>query len=211
MGSGPGNLIVISAPSGAGKTSLVQAVITRMEGISASVSHTTRARRGSEEDGKDYFFVDHETFRHLIDEGDFLEHAEVFGNLYGTSNAQIQRTLDNGTDLLLEIDWQGARSIRQVFPGTVSIFVLPPSEAALRQRLIGRGGDDPSVIEQRMRSARGEMSHFAEYEFLVINDEFDRALEELCMIIGACRLKTQARRPDLGSDLRDLMASTDTL
>jgi len=208
---GTGNLIVISAPSGAGKTSLVQAVITRMEGLSASVSHTTRARRGSEEDGKDYFFIDHATFLRKVEEGDFLEYAEVFGNLYGTSNAQIQRTLDNGTDLLLEIDWQGARSIRLVFPGAVSIFVLPPSESALRERLIGRGGDESAVIEQRMRAARGEMSHFGEYEFLVVNDDFDRALEELCMIIGACRLKTQTRRPNLGSDLSDLMASVDTL
>ncbi len=211
MASGPGNLVVISAPSGAGKTSLVQAVIGRMDGVCASVSHTTRTRRPSETDGKDYFFIDHATFRAKVDEGDFLEYAEVFGNLYGTSNAQIQRTLGNGTDLLLEIDWQGARSIRQAYPRAVSIFILPPSESALKQRLLGRGGDDPAVIEQRMRSAQGEMSHFAEYEFLVVNDDFDRALEELCVIIAACRLKTQIRTPNLESDLTDLMASAETL
>lgn len=211
MESRPGNLIVISAPSGAGKTSLVHALMKHMDGIRASVSHTTRARRPGENDGEDYFFVDEPTFREMIAGNKFLEYAEVFGNLYGTSNKQIQLVLDNGTDLLLEIDWQGARRIRETYPGSVSIFVLPPSEAALRERLVGRAGDEAVVIEQRMQAARSEMSHFAEYEFLLVNDDFDVALEELCAIVRACRLKTALRRRALGPDLARLIASGDAV
>ncbi len=206
-----GNLIIISAPSGAGKTSLVQALIACMDDISASISHTTRPCRPSETNGEDYIFVDEVTFRQMITAGDFLEYAEVFTNLYGTSQAQIQRTLSNGTDLLLEIDWQGARSIRRAFPNAVSIFILPPSTAALRERLIERGGDDPRVIEQRMQAAIGEISHFCEYEFLLVNKDFDKALEELCAIIHACRLKTAIQRQRLGPDLGGLIAPANAL
>ena len=143
----------------------------------------------------------------MIEAGDFLEHASVFGNLYGTSQAQIRRTLDTGKDLLLEIDWQGARSIRAAYPETVSIFILPPSEAALKERLIGRGMDDREVIDRRMQSARGEISHFGEYEFSVVNDDFEQAFDELCLIIRACRLKTSSRRRRVGSLTGELIAS----
>ena len=211
MDQSPGNLIVISAPSGAGKTSLVRALISRMENIAASVSHTTRTCRPGEEDGIDYFFVTESEFQKMIADADFLEHAKVFGNLYGTSLTQIERTLANGTDLLLEIDWQGARAIRAAYPQTVSIFILPPSEATLKKRLIDRGMDGPDVINQRMQAAMGEISHFSEYEFLVVNDNFERAFEELCLIIRACRLKTAPQRTRLHSKLRSLMASVDTL
>lgn len=207
MPSSTGNLIVISAPSGAGKTSLVQALIGRMDGISSSISHTTRVRRPTETDDEDYFFVSDSTFRKMIANGEFLEYAKVFGNLYGTSKTQIQHRLDAGVDLLLDIDWQGARIIRQAYPDAISIFILPPSEAALRERLVGRGDERPTVIEERMRSANSEMSHFEEYEFLLINDDFERALDELGGIIGACRLKTASQRRHLGPDLGGLIAS----
>ncbi|MDP6183323.1 MAG: guanylate kinase [Gammaproteobacteria bacterium] len=206
-----GNLIVISAPSGAGKTSLVRAMVASTDAVSTSTSYTTRSRRAGETEGEDYFFVDKEAFRQMISNGDFLEHAEVFGNLYGTSRAQVQRSLDNGIDLMLEIDWQGARNVRRVFPEAVSIFILPPSKEVLRERLIGRGGDNLQVIEQRMEAAMSEMSHFGEYEFLVINDDFDQALEEVCAIVTACRLKTAVQRRRLRPNLAGLMASADAL
>ncbi|MFT4580453.1 MAG: guanylate kinase [Gammaproteobacteria bacterium] len=207
----PGNLIVLSAPSGAGKTSLVHAVIDRLERVSSSVSHTTRARRPNEVDGEDYFFVSTSEFEHMIARGDFIEHAEVFGNLYGTSQSEIQKMLDNGIDLLLEIDWQGARSIRQSHPRARSIFILPPSNAALRKRLLGRAGDDPDVIENRMQAAASEMSHYDEYEFLLINDDFERTLGEFCLIIQACRLSTDSQRARFTSTLDELMASAVTI
>jgi len=211
MKPNPGNLIVISAPSGAGKTSLVRALTERMENVVASISHTTRPCRPGEVDGIDYFFVAEPEFQTMIVEGDFLEHAKVFGNLYGTSLGQIQRTLDNGTDLLLEIDWQGARSIRDIYPEVVSIFIMPPSQAALRERLVGRGKDGQEVIESRMQAAVSEISHYREYEFLVVNDEFERALDELSLIINACRLKTASQRNRLGRSVASLMASADTV
>ena len=147
----------------------------------------------------------------MIARGDFIEHAEVFGNLYGTSQSEIQKMLDNGFDLLLEIDWQGARSIRQSHPRARSIFILPPSGAALRERLLGRAGDDPDVIEKRMQAAVSEMSHYAEYEFLLINDDFERTLDEFCVIIRACRLSTDSQRVRLASTLDQLMASAVTI
>ena len=211
MNSNSGNLLIISAPSGAGKTSLVNSVIARMGNIAASISHTTRTCRPGERDGVDYFFVDEAEFEKMIQAGDFLEHAQVFGNLYGTSFKQIHRTLDTGQDLLLEIDWQGARSIRSSYSDAVSIFVMPPSEAALRERLVGRGMDGEEVINQRMQAAMSEISHYREYEFLVVNDDFERALEELCLIVSACRLKTASQRNRLSDSLGRLMASADTV
>jgi len=202
-----GNLFVISAPSGAGKTSLVHGLLECVDSISASVSHTTRGIRPGETDGEDYFFVDDAAFRTMIDAGDFLEHAEVFGNLYGTSVSQIHRTLDSGTDLILEIDWQGGRSVRERYPDTVSIFILPPSEATLRQRLVGRGRDDDETIEQRMRAAVSEMSHYAEYEYLLVNDDFDEALAALRSIVVASRLKTPIQLKRLAPVVGELLAS----
>ena len=211
MATNPGNLIVISAPSGAGKTSLVQALIKRMDNLSASVSHTTRVCRPNETEGENYYFVSKDDFQQMISRDDFVEYAEVFDNLYGTSRAEIQRMLNKGVDLLLEIDWQGARSIRQSHPEVHSIFILPPSQAALRQRLVGRGGDRPEIIEQRMQTAVGEMSHFEEYEYLLINDDFDQAVDELSLIIRACRLKTDPQRRRYKPNLKLLLASVDTI
>jgi guanylate kinase len=203
----PGQLFVVSAPSGAGKTSLVNALIETTDGIAASVSHTTRDQRPGETDGEDYFFVERTEFARMATADEFLEHAEVFGNLYGTSKAQIRRTLDSGVDLVLEIDWQGARRVRALYPETVSVFILPPSEDALRERLVGRGRDDPATIDARMQQARSEMSHFAEYEYLLVNDDFTVALEGLRAIVLASRLKTQAGRARSAPIVAALLAS----
>ena len=211
MSERPGQLFVVSAPSGGGKTSLVNALIESTEGISASVSHTTRGQRPGETEGEDYFFVDVSEFQRMAAAGEFLEHAEVFGNYYGTSKAQILRTLDSGLDLVFEIDWQGARSVRALYPDTVSVFILPPSEAALRERLIGRGRDDPATIEARMQQAMSEMSHFPEYEYLLVNDDFAVALEGLRAIVLASRLKTKLGRARLSPMVASLLASSDAV
>lgn len=176
-------VIIISAPSGAGKTSLVHAMVERFENLVASISHTTRPKRDGEIDGQDYFFVALEKFEAIRAEGMFLEHAEVFGNHYGTGIKQIQDRHAEGKDVILEIDWQGARNIRQRMDNVLSIFVLPPSIEVLRQRLVGRGRDAKQVIDRRMAAATNEMSHFDEYDFLVVNDDFERACEELADII----------------------------
>ncbi|MGR9090541.1 MAG: guanylate kinase [Gammaproteobacteria bacterium] len=203
-----GQLFVVSAPSGAGKTSLVNALIESTDGISASVSHTTRDQRPGETEGEDYFFVDAAEFQRMAAADEFLEHAEVFGNLYGTSKAQIRRTLDSGLDLVLEIDWQGARSVRALYPETVCVFILPPSEETLRERLVGRGRDDPATIDARMRQAMSEMSHFPEYEYLLVNDDFAVALEGLRAIVLASRLQTKVGRARLSPVVANLLASS---
>ncbi len=184
-----GNLFIVSAPSGAGKTSLLKALLERDGGLKLSVSHTTRAPRPGEEDGVHYHFVSVDEFMRLAGEGAFLEQAQVFDNYYGTSQAAVQSLLDEGHDVVLEIDWQGARQVRKAFPEAVSIFIMPPSVEALRQRLGNRGQDDEAVIERRMRDARSELSHYAEYDYLVVNDDFDLALDELRCIVRAERLK----------------------
>lgn len=194
----PGTLYIVSAPSGAGKTSLVKALLDALPDIRVSVSHTTRAMRPGEADGVNYHFVDCATFTHLLEHGDFLEHAEVFGNYYGTSQAALERTLAEGHDLILEIDWQGAQQVRRKLPHAQSIFILPPSQAALRQRLDNRGQDSTEVIERRMREAVSEMSHYVEYDYLIINDDFASALEDLKSIFRTrqLRLDRQQRRHD---------------
>ena len=184
-----GNLFIVSAPSGAGKTSLLKALLERDGSLKLSVSHTTRAPRTGEEDGVHYHFVSVDEFMRLAGEGAFLEQAQVFDNYYGTSQAAVQSLLDEGHDVVLEIDWQGARQVRKAFPEAVSIFIMPPSVEALRQRLGSRGQDDEAVIERRMRDARSELSHYAEYDYLVVNDDFDLALDELRCIVRAERLK----------------------
>lgn len=184
-----GNLFIVSAPSGAGKTSLVNALLQRMTGVQVSVSHTTRAQRPGETDGVNYHFVTREAFQQLADAGDFLESAEVFGNRYGTSQAWVKETLAGGTDVILEIDWQGAKQVRHLMGESIAIFVLPPSRAALKQRLTGRGQDGAEVIAQRMAKAVDEMSHFPEADYLVVNDDFETALGELCAIVTASRLR----------------------
>ncbi|HHJ36616.1 MAG TPA: guanylate kinase [Gammaproteobacteria bacterium] len=183
-----GTLYVISAASGAGKTSLVSAVLERVPDVEVSVSHTTRAPREGEVDGVNYHFVDMDRFEAMVEAGDFFESAQVFGNMYGTSRQHIQERLLKGKDVILEIDWQGARQIRQLMADCKSIYVAPPSIATLRERLISRAQDDEAVIDKRMKEAVSEMSHYAEFEYLVINDDFDEACDNLSAIIVAERM-----------------------
>ncbi len=191
-----GTLYVISAPSGAGKTSLVKALLDNTDGIGVSVSHTTRAMRPGEVDGVDYHFVDKARFEQMVAAGEFLEHAQVFDNFYGTATANIQDKLQQGEDVILEIDWQGAQQVRKLIPETVGIFILPPSRDTLETRLRGRGQDSDEIIARRMRDAKSETSHYAEYDYLVVNDDFDIALAELRSIVLAqrCRYALQSRR-----------------
>jgi guanylate kinase len=183
-----GTLFVVSAPSGAGKTSLVRALLDRDPVLTVSVSHTTRPRRSGEADGLNYHFVDRERFETMLASGAFLEYAEVFGNLYGTSAAWVEGRLEQGRDVILEIDWQGAAQIRARLPETVSIFVLPPSLAALEQRLRGRGQDEDAVIRRRLAEARAEMAHHVDYDYLVVNDDYETAAADLLAITRAVRL-----------------------
>ena len=192
-----GTLYTVSAPSGAGKTSLVAALIERSEDLRVSVSHTTREMRPGEEDGVDYHFVDQSTFLAMLEEAAFLEHAKVFGNLYGTSQAWVEEQLASGTDVILEIDWQGAAQVKRLLPQTRAIFILPPSRLTLLQRLTARGQDDSTIIEGRMAEAVEEMSHYVESDFLVVNEDFDKALGELEAIIGCHRLTTSQQRETL--------------
>ena len=188
-----GTLYIISAASGTGKTSLVKALLEQTQDIGVSVSHTTRASRPGEEDGVHYHFTDKTAFLELIDQGAFLEHAEVFGNYYGTSQNAVQERLNQGQDVILEIDWQGAEQVRTLLPEAVSIFILPPSRDALLSRLQDRGQDEESVIAGRMNEAVSEMSHYGEFDYIVVNDDFSQALEELKSIVLARRLRTDAQ------------------
>jgi len=192
-----GDLFVIVAPSGAGKTSLVNRLLETQGGIRLSVSHTTRAPRPGEADARDYHFVDRATFEKMIAAGDFLEHADVYGNYYGTSRRWIERELDGEHDVLLEIDWQGARQVRKLFPGMVGIFILPPSLAELRRRLTARGKDSPETIERRMASAREEISHVLEFEYIIVNEHFETAATDLQAVVRAARLSRDRRRTRL--------------
>ena len=178
-----GRLFVIAAPSGAGKTSLVRALMERVPALRFSISYTTRARRPTEEHGRDYFFVGKDEFLRMIAAGEFLEHATVFDNSYGTSRDQVEQSLAGGRDLILEIDWQGAAQVRRALPECVSIFILPPSRAELERRLRGRGTDAEAVIQRRLRDAASDMAHWREFDHVVINDHFDRALSELEAIV----------------------------
>jgi guanylate kinase len=201
-----GNLFVVVAPSGAGKTSLVNELLKRHPHIHLSISHTTRQPRDGEKTGREYHFVDKPAFEKMIDQGDFLEHANVYGNYYGTSKRWIEKELAGDHDVLLEIDWQGAQQIRTLKPDVVSIFVLPPSVRALEERLRGRGQDSAEVIARRVAAARGEMAHVDEFDYVIINDDFDRAAQDLISIIRAerHRLPRQlARHTDLISRLTD--------
>lgn len=190
-----GNLYVISAPSGAGKTSLVKALLETSQGITVSVSHTTRAPRPGEQDGVHYHYVSVDTFKALVEQGAFLEHAQVFDNFYGTASSSVEDKLQQGLDVILEIDWQGARQVRKRFPDCIGIFILPPSREALEQRLRGRGQDSDEIIARRMRDAQSEASHYGEYHYLVINDDFDTALVELRSIFVAERLHLERQKP----------------
>jgi guanylate kinase len=178
-----GRLFVIAAPSGAGKTSLVRALMERVPALRFAISYTTRARRPTEEHGRDYFFVGKDEFARMVVEGEFLEHATVFDNSYGTARRQVEQSLADGQDLILEIDWQGARQVRRALPECVSIFILPPSRAELERRLRGRGTDAEEVIRRRLRDAASDMTHWREFDHVVVNDDFGRALGELEAIV----------------------------
>lgn len=204
--SNTGTLYIISAPSGAGKTSLVKALIDTESRIRVSVSHTTRPMRPGENDGVNYHFVSQEQFQQMLEQGAFLEHAEVFGNLYGTSQAWIEQTLGEGFDLILEIDWQGAQQVRRLLPQARSIFILPPTQEALRHRLTQRGQDSGEVIAQRMQEAVSEMSHYVEYDYVVINDEFSHALSDLRSIFRANQLSQEQQQQRHLGLLNELLA-----
>jgi guanylate kinase len=199
-----GMLYIVSAPSGAGKTSLVKALIEQLDGIEVSVSHTTRAMRPGEVDGSDYHFVSEQHFLEKVGQGEFLEHAQVFDNFYGTSRLTVEDRLAQGFDVILEIDWQGAAQVRKQMPESLSIFVLPPSRDELDRRLRGRGQDSEEIIARRMQDAVNEMSHYPEFDYLVINDDFEQALTELKAIVIGNRMRLdrqEKRHEQLLSDL----------
>ena len=200
----PGNLFIVSAPSGAGKTSLVNALLESTTGIDLSVSYTTRAPRPGEVDGREYHFVDREKFLEMAERGDFLESAEVYGNLYGTSQSWIQAEIDGGRDILLEIDWQGAGQVRKIFPDSISLFILPPSLQALEIRLKGRKQDSAEVIERRLQAARDDIGHVGEFDYVIINDKLDEAVQQLKAIVIAAGLRRErqlSRQRDLINQL----------
>lgn len=204
-GSPKGLLYIVSAPSGAGKTSLVKGLTDALNGVETSVSYTTRPRRDGEVEGVNYHFVDQATFDDMRARGDFLEHATVFGCSYGTSRAQVLGRLERGVDVILEIDWQGAAQVRRTLPAGVSIFILPPSRQTLEQRLTDRGLDTREVIDRRLREAVHEMSHYPDYDYLIVNDEFTEALENLAAIFVANRLSTRYQSVRLSSLIGGLL------
>lgn len=201
-----GTLYVISAPSGAGKTSLVKALLERQPELKVAVSHTTRAPRADEQEGVNYFFVTKEKFVEMLEESAFLEHALVFENYYGTASYWVDECLNKGQDLLLEIDWQGAQQVRRLMPEAKCIFILPPSRGTLRKRLVQRGQDSGAVIEHRMSQAINEISHYPEFDYLIVNDDFETALHDLESIIITHRLKCLRQTEKLGSLLKDLLS-----
>jgi len=201
-----GNLFILSAPSGAGKTSMVSALLRSNQQIALSISYTTRAPRPGETDGKEYHFISREQFLQMAERGDFLESAEVYGNLYGTSQSWIESRLRSGQDILLEIDWQGAAQVRKLMPHAISIFILPPSLAALESRLNGRGQDSAEIITRRLRAAKEDISHVAEFDYVIINDKLDEALRHLEAVItaaGLCRESQLSRHSALINQLQN--------
>ena len=200
-----GALYVIAAPSGAGKTSLVKAVLARDPSLRVSVSHTTRKQREKEIPGRDYNFVSVDEFKRLIGQDAFLEHAQVFDNFYGTGRAQVEALRNAGHDVILEIDWQGAQQVRRAQPDCRSIFILPPSRAELEVRLRNRNTDSDQVIERRLRDAVADMSHYAEFDRVIVNDEFETAVAQLLTILRGGGTEYDAKRPDLAPLLADLL------
>ena len=203
-----GRLFVISAPSGAGKTSLVKALLASEPALRLSVSHTTRRRRETEQEGREYHFVSVPEFERLRDAGEFLEHAQVFDNLYGTSRAYVGQQLGAGHDVVLEIDWQGAQQVRRAMPQCVSVFILPPSTDALAKRLAARATDTAQVIARRLADAAADMSHYREFDYLVVNDDFDRAVADLQRIVAGDAQDLRSDRPELQPLIAKLLKST---
>ena len=196
----------MSAPSGTGKTSIVRAALDRDAALTVSVSYTTRPQRGAEQNGRDYQFIDVPTFEHMLERGEFLEHAEVFGHYYGTSGSWVRGQLDAGLDVVLEIDWQGAKQVRHALPESVAVFVLPPSRKALKERLKARGEDDRQVIEERLKSAISEMAHYVEYDYLIVNEDFDQAVERFLAVVVAQRQHLGSQQMLLAPLLRELLS-----
>ena len=200
-----GSLFIISAPSGAGKTSLVKALVEKDGNLRASVSHTTRSPRPGEKEGSNYHFVKKSFFDKMVNQGEFLESAQVFDHFYGTSKLWVQSQLKAGTDVVLEIDWQGANQIKERMPLACAIFILPPSKNALQERLMSRGQDNPEVIQRRMDQAVSEMSHFESSDYLVLNRNFEEALNELEVIVKAQRMRTINRSKSLENILSEML------
>jgi guanylate kinase len=205
-GTPRGQLFVVAAPSGAGKTSLVKALLARRPQLRLSVSHTTRTPRPNELEGREYFFVPVEKFRDLVAQRAFLEHAQVFDNHYGTGRAPVEALLASGHSVILEIDWQGARQVRASLPQCATIFVLPPSRDALEERLRARKTESDAAIERRLRDAVGDMSHWEEFDYVVVNDDFERAVEDLTRIVDSQGTALRADRPALTPLIADLLA-----
>ncbi|MBU2427100.1 MAG: guanylate kinase [Gammaproteobacteria bacterium] len=203
----PGNLFILSAPSGAGKSSLIHALLGQHQDMQLSVSHTTRAPRPGEVDGVHYHFVSVEAFKALIADNNFLEWAEVFGNYYGTSRTTIEQVLALGRDVFLDIDWQGARQIKYQVPSVLSIFILPPSVAELEKRLNQRGQDNQEIIAKRMLQAKSEISHVTEYDYVLVNDDFQQCLNELQQVVLSQRLTLQKQQQRQQALLTDLLAN----
>ncbi len=201
-----GRLFVIAAPSGAGKTSLVRELLARKLELRLSISHTTRQRRPTEEHGREYYFVTVPEFREQSARGQFLESAQVFDNFYGTGRGPVETQLAQGHDIVLEIDWQGADQVRRALPGCVSIFILPPSRGALEQRLKSRGTDSSEVIDRRLREAVTDMSHWSDFDYVVVNDDFERAVADLASIVEGRGSALRAGRPELQPLLANLLA-----
>ena len=195
----------MSAPSGAGKTSLIKALMEQDQRVEVSVSHTTRPQRPGEVEGVNYFYVSTETFHEMREAGAFFESAEVFGHFYGTSLTQLEARLSDGADVILEIDWQGAQQVRKLLPDSAWLFILPPSLEALKSRLQARGQDSEDTIDLRMRAARDEMSHWDEADYLIINDQFDVALEALQALVRSLRLRTGQQQSTLQDLIEDLL------
>ncbi len=206
MSSSPAKLFVIAAPSGAGKTTLVKSLLERNPGLEFSVSYTTREQRKTEIDGRDYFFVDEERFSQLKEEDELLESALVFGNYYGTGRTQVQQHLARGNHVILEIDWQGARQVRASMPDSVGIFILPPARPELERRLRTRGTDSDEVIARRLQEARGDMTHWDEFDFVIINDDVDIAVGELEAILHGEGAANRSGDPELQQKLEKILA-----
>ena len=205
MNATRGQLLIVSAPSGAGKTSLIKALMEQDQRVEVSVSHTTRPQRPGEVEGVNYFFISTEAFHEMREAGAFFESAEVFGHFYGTSLTQLEARLSDGADVILEIDWQGAQQVRRLLPDSAWLFILPPSLEALKSRLQARGQDAEDTIDLRMRAARDEMSHWDEADYLIINDQFDVALEALQSLVRSLRLRTGQQQSTLQDLIEDLL------